>query len=166
MVRALAAPLAGVLLSVALLAHTRGLDEVAQSGQLGPGFWPRLILIALGASSLAKLLGVARAGRSPRAAAVARDEISAPRLAASVAALVLYVVVTPLVGFAFATTGFVAAFMTLAGARSTGGIVATATLTTVTVLYVFVRIVYLPLPKGAGPLEDVTIAVYRVLRIF
>jgi hypothetical protein len=37
---------------------------------------------------------------------------------------------------------------------------------TVILLYVFVKLVYLPLPKGAGPLEGLTIALYRALGIF
>jgi hypothetical protein len=37
---------------------------------------------------------------------------------------------------------------------------------TVGLLYLFVKLVYLPLPKGDGPLEVVTLGLYRVLRIF
>jgi hypothetical protein len=37
---------------------------------------------------------------------------------------------------------------------------------TVALLYLFVKVVYLPLPKGTGPFETVTLALYRALRLF
>jgi hypothetical protein len=33
-------------------------------------------------------------------------------------------------------------------------------------LYLFVKVVYLPLPKGDGPFEMLTLWLYRALRIF
>lgn len=166
-VRAIAPPLGGLALAVVLFFHTRGLDQVAQAGQLGPGFWPRMVLLGLGVSCLAKLVVDVRRGHgTARHVIDAPPPLSAARLAAAAGLLVLYALALPLLGFALATAGFVVAFMVLAGARSAIGIAATAVLTTVAVLYVFVRIVYLPLPKGAGAVEDVTIALYRLLGIF
>jgi hypothetical protein len=37
---------------------------------------------------------------------------------------------------------------------------------TVLLLYAFVKVVYLPLPKGEGGFEALTLLVYRALRIF
>jgi putative tricarboxylic transport membrane protein len=164
-----AAPLAGAALSVVLLGHTRGLGDVAQPGQLGPAFWPRLVLAGLGLACLAKLVGVLRAPAAPLPATVGAavaDPVDRRRLALGVALIALYVVATPHVGFPLATLAFVAAFMRVAGARSAGALVTTAGLTTVAVLYVFVKVVYLPLPKGGGPMESVTIGLYRTLGIF
>ena len=56
--------------------------------------------------------------------------------------------------------------MVVAGARGVPGIAATALLGTVILLYTFIKLVYLPFPKGAGPFERVTLALYRVLGIF
>ena len=165
--RAIVPPLGGLALAIVLFFHTRGLDEVAQAGQLGPGFWPRMVLIGLGVSCAAKLVvDVRRRHRTARHVADAPAPISPARLVVATALLVLYALALPLLGFALATAGFIAAFMALAGARSVAGIAATAVLTTVAVLYVFIRIVYLPLPKGAGAVENVTIALYRLLGIF
>jgi hypothetical protein len=41
----------------------------------------------------------------------------------------------------------------------------TSVLGTVILLYLFVKVVYLPLPKGAWFFEDLTLAVYRLLWI-
>jgi putative tricarboxylic transport membrane protein len=164
-VRGAAAPLVGLGLALVLLAATRGLDAVARAGQLGPGFWPRLVLVGLAVACLLKAVGEWRTGRGPDATA-AREAIDAGRLALGIALIVLYVLVTPWTGFAMATVAFVAAFMTLAGARSPLSIAAHALLGTVILLYAFVRVVYLPLPKGEGAFETLTLLVYRVLRIF
>jgi putative tricarboxylic transport membrane protein len=160
------APLGGLLLTLALLAASRGLDQVAREGQLGPGFWPRLVLAGLAVACLGKLLSEwrqrARVGEvTPPAAPISRA-----RLAAGIALVVLYVLATPSVGFAFASVAFIAAFMTLAGARSPLVIAANALAGTAILLYTFVRLVYLPLPKGEGVFEALTLAVYRALRIF
>lgn len=37
---------------------------------------------------------------------------------------------------------------------------------TIGLLYLFVKVVYLPLPKGDGFFEAVTLALYRLLHIF
>src|SRR6185295_3516193 len=127
-----------------------------REGQLGPGFWPRLVLAGLGLACLGKLVSEWRR-RAAAAAAETRDEISRSRLAAGIALIVLYVLVTPAAGFALATAVFIAAFMALAGARSPLAIAANAIGGTVVLLYVFVKLVYLPLPKGAGGMETLTL---------
>ena len=165
--RAVAAPLVGLAIALGLFVGARGLDAVAREGQLGPGFWPRLVLLGLGVACLLKAGGEWRgARRPPEAAATAPEAVDARRLAAGVALIVLYVLVAPWAGFALTTPAFVAAFMFLAGARSPVSIGANAVLGTVLLLYAFVRLVYLPLPKGEGGFEVVTLLIYRALRIF
>jgi hypothetical protein len=171
-----AVPLAGVLAAVILYPATRGLDAVAGPGQLGPGFWPRLALAGLALASLARAWQAWRAagpraagGAAPAEPAVAAGPppaISRPALAAGIALILLYVLAAPALGFLLATALFVAAFMRLGGARSAAGIALAAVAGSAALCYLFVRVVYLPLPKGAGPFEDLTIALYRALGIF
>jgi hypothetical protein len=61
---------------------------------------------------------------------------------------------------------FIAGFMVLAGATSPLLVAANTVLGAVGLLYLFVKVVYLPLPKGAGALESATVALYRALGIF
>ncbi|HSE92971.1 MAG TPA: tripartite tricarboxylate transporter TctB family protein [Methylomirabilota bacterium] len=163
-----AAPLAGLSAALALLAVTRGLDDVAREGQLGPGFWPRLVLAGLAVTCAARLVLAWWAGatRDAGSDAGAMALPSRLRLAAAVALILLYVVAAPVIGFPLATAAFVAGFMTVSGARSPGGAAVAAVGGTVGLLYLFVKVVYLPLPKGAGPFEAVTLALYRALGIF
>ena len=153
-----------------LLATTGSLDQVAREGQLGPGFWPRLTLLGLGAACLAKAVEEWRRARAPGrpkgAEASPRPPISRATLLAAIGLIVAYVALTPLLGFPLTTAGFVIAFLRLSGMRSAAGLLATTVAGTVGLLLLFVKVVYLPLPKGDGPFEAVTLALYRLLRIF
>ena len=153
----------GIALALALYPGTWGLDAVAR-GPLGPGFWPRLALTGLALASLAKLVEEWR--RDSAGPSASRPPISRSKLAAGIGALVLYVLLAPWLGFAIVSALFIAAFMALCGTRSVGGLVAGAVVGTVSVLYVFVKLVYLPLPRGDGPFEAATLALYRALRLF
>lgn len=160
-----AAPLAGVVLAVALLVASRGLDTVSAPGQLGPAFWPRLVLTGLVIACLAKAVEAVRA-RTRWADAGPSAPFARGRLAIAIALIVLYVLVAPAAGFPLTTVTFVAAFMALCGSRSPLVLALHAVGGTVVLLYFFVRLVYLPLPKGTGPFEALTLAVYRALGIF
>ena len=160
----IAAPLLGLILALALYPATRSLDDVARTGSLGPGFWPRLALLGLALACASKAVEEWR--RASARAVEARDPISIGTLAGGVALIVAYTALTPPLGFPLATVLFIAAFMVLAGGRSVVAVVASGVLGTVSLVYVFVKVVYLPLPKGDGPFEALTLALYRVLLVF
>lgn len=141
------------------------LPVVPVPGQLGPDFWPRLLLVGLMAACVLKILEVARAkGAVP--APTGLLPLSRAKLAGGMALVLGYPALAPLLGFPLTNFLFLLAFMRLAGTRRPLPLVVTAVLGTVALLYVFVKVVYLPLPKGAGVLEDFTIFLYRLLRIF
>jgi len=161
-----AALLAGVLGSGLLFVSTWPLDAMVPRGQLGPGFWPRLALIGLAVACLLKLREERRARAGGMESSEGLPRVSGSRLALGIACILAYVIAAPLVGFPLATAAFIVAFMVVAGGRGVPGIVATAVLGTVILLYTFIKLVYLPFPKGAGPFERVTLALYRALGIF
>lgn len=158
-------PALGLFAGAALFAAAGRLPVVPVPGQLGPDFWPRLILVGLMASCLLKVFEGARSRGGPAEQAVA-PPLSVPKLAGGMALVVGYAAVAPLLGFPLTNFLFLLAFMRLAGARRPLPLFVTAALGTVALLYVFVKVVYLPLPKGAGVLEDFTIFFYRLLKIF
>jgi putative tricarboxylic transport membrane protein len=160
----LIAPLAGVALAVALYPATWGLDALAR-GQLGPGFWPRMALLGLGGACVAKLVEEWRR-RGVTTAGAGAAPISRARLATGIALIVLYALLTPWLGFPLVTALFVAAFLVLCGTRSLPALAASVVIGTVGLLYLFVKVVYLPLPKGDGPFETLTLLLYRALRLF
>ncbi len=160
LLRIAAAPVAGIILAFVLLFQARGLDEITQPGQLGPGFWPRLILVGLALACAAKLIV------DVRLAYAATEESKWIKLFAAIGLIVLYTLLSPVIGFALATAGFIASFMWLSGARSVPMIAANVGVGTVALLYLFVKFVYLPLPKGDGMFEAVTLALYRGLHLY
>ena len=92
--------------------------------------------------------------------------IARQKLALGVTLIVGDVWLAPLVGFPLVTGLFIAAFMAVCGTRSPTVIAVNVVVGTIGLLYLFVKIVYLPLPKGGGPFEALTLALYRALRIF
>jgi hypothetical protein len=165
--RRVAGPLLGLLAAAALYPGTRALDRIAQPGALGPGFWPRVVLAGFALACLARLAEAWRRQRSGEAAPLAaRPLVAWGRLAAGIGLIMLYVLLAPYAGFPLVTAAFMAAFMALGGERAPGIVLGNAAVGTVALLYLFVKVVYLPLPKGDGPFETLTLALYRALRIF
>lgn len=159
------APLLGLAAAIVLFVLSRDLDRFAYGGQLGPGFWPRLALAGLGLACLAKAVGTPATGTEPGADGPP-SPVSRRLLVVAVALILGYVLATPVAGFPAATAAFIAAFMWVCGSRSVAALATGAGLGTVGLLYVFVKLVYLPFPKGLGPFEAATLALYRALRIF
>ena len=141
-----------------------------QPGQLPPWAWPRGILLGLMVSCAVKILHGYREVRVVGDATVAAVKTSETQnlsvLSAAILLIVGQVVLAEFVGFLAATFAFLIAFVYLAGWRRPLPLVALAGVSTIAVVYVFVKIVYMPLPKGAGVFEDVTVALYRLLRIY
>jgi len=158
-------PLFIFLAAVALFAVAGRLPVVPVPGQLGPDFWPRLVLVGLMGSCVLKGIEAIR-GRTAKAEKRLVQPMSLPRLAGGMALVLGYAALAPLLGFPLTTFLFLLAFMRLAGTRRPLPLLVIAAVGTVVLLYVFVKVVYLPLPKGAGALEDFTIFVYRLLKIF
>ncbi len=153
------------LAGAGLFAAAGRLPVVPVPGQLGPDFWPRLVLIGLMASCVLKILEVAR-GRGGGGEPTALLPLSRPKLVGGMALVLAYPALAPLLGFPLTNFFFLLAFMRLVGMRRPLPLLLTGLLGTVALLYVFVKVVYLPLPKGAGVVEDFTIFLYRLLRIF
>ena len=167
LVRVAVGPIVGILISIALFFQSRGLDEIAQPGQLGPSFWPRMVLVGLALACAAKLvIDVSSVYTAVAAGVTARPPISRMKLVASTGLIVLYLALAPIIGFPLATAGFIASFMWISGSRSVPLIVGNVAVGTVLILYVFVKFVYLPLPKGDWVFETFTLALYRALHLF
>jgi hypothetical protein len=86
-----------------------------------------------------------------------------PRLAAARVLLGLYVAAAPVIGFPLANALFLATFMWVAGLHRPFRVGASSVAITVALLYLFVKVVYLPLPRGEGAFHDATLGLYRVL---
>jgi small-conductance mechanosensitive channel len=144
------------------------LDENPMEGQLGAFFWPKALLVLLMASCGLKILesyfafgkGVADTGLQEPPA-----EIDNRKLAIMIVMVLAAVICVENIGFPLANFLFLLGFMRIAGLKKKFSLLLISLLGTVVLLYLFVKVVYLPLPKGQWFFDDITIAIYRILHI-
>lgn len=134
----------------------------------GPVSWPRVMLFGVIGTGL--LWAASRLFQFTR-----RDmDIQQPghiyhnnlKLMTGVLAVTLYGVAIVYTGFAVATFLFLMAWFILGGIRSPLLILGNSLLGTVVLLYLFLKVSYLPLPRGIGFMDTLTVSLYRFLGIF
>ena len=166
--KSLTGPILIFFLAVFLYVFAGKMDENPAEGQLGAFFWPKAILILLMLSCGYKVLesfkgfgkGVADTGLE-----AAPVQVNAGKLAAMIAMLLAAVVCMEMIGFPLCNFLFLLLFMRVAGLKKKSHLLILSGLGTILLLYIFVKVVYLPLPKGQWFFTEVTIFLYRVLYI-
>lgn len=163
-----------IAVSIFLLWQCECIVEIQPEGELSVRTWPRFALLMIIALSLFNasqdVFSAWRSGKSSSGDQGATESIWADvdfkTLGVAVALLFIYPLLMQIVGFALATVVFISIFLFWGNYRhpvKTPLIVLGGTLL---ILYVFVKIVYVPLPRGMGFFDDATIALYQFLRIF
>ena len=171
-----ALPYAAVLAGAAFLyQRTDAFAALGREGNLGPAFWPRAVLVLLMIVCALEMVRVAfffRAAApepSLHSAAPVSEE-DEPRflqlLLSGIAITVLYVPGMEYLGFFLATIIYLAAFMWIGRYRRPGVIAAASVLGTIAFVYVFMKIVYVSLPLGAGPFRQFSTWVLTVLGVY
>lgn len=144
------------------------IDENPIPGQVGPAFWPRVILVLLmfgcGIKALESFLAFGK-GVADLALDKEPPEVDVPKLTTMIIMVLGVVFCLDILGFALANFLFLLLFMYIAGLRKKVPLILISSLGTIFLLYLFVKIVYLPLPKGNWFFNDFTIFLYRILRI-
>jgi hypothetical protein len=69
------------------------------------------------------------------------------------------------IGFLLSNFIFLLLFLFLTGLRRKFSLLLISAGGTVVLLYLFVKVVYLPLPKGMWFFEDITLFIYRLLAV-
>jgi putative tricarboxylic transport membrane protein len=170
---------------VALLAVAAGLYTLtwnityaARPGQIGPDFWPKvaigLIMVVcvieivrrlLSRSPLSEIEGVvgtldhesdAASGDAPRRPAI---------LLAGIALTVVYAGLMPMLGFIIASFLFLLVFMYLGGVRSHVAIWLSSAAGVLAFAFIFIKVVYVSLPRGAPPFDQATQFVMDLLQV-
>ena len=148
-----------------------GSADPSAGSLVGPATWPRAMLIGIAICSALLTLRnvVAYVGpRQERKAAVSQsaEEFDNRKAAVGIALLVLYAVAMPTIGFALATVAFFLVWLPFGAVRKPHVVAAVAVIGTVALLYVFVKLTTLPLDRGIGLFDGVTVAIYRALGIY
>lgn len=163
------------------------IEYVGPPDRIGPDFWPKAILGLLGllcAYEIAKHLvfggppsvsGVLQTlmEEAVEASAATDDADDAPRaepsswrrLAAGVAAMLGYVLAVEPLGFFVATSAFLAGFMRIGGYQRWGVALSVALAGSFAMVVIFMKVVYVSLPLGAGPFRALSIALLAMLGV-
>jgi len=166
--KSLVGPLLIFLLAVYFYLLAGQIDAPPGPEQLGAAFWPKMMLIFLmvGCGIKAGEILIARRKAGAEAApAGPLPEVNTPKLAAMIVMVIAGVFFMDIIGFPLSNFIFLLLFMRIAGLRKKLPLLLISVLGTVFLLYLFVKIVYLPLPKGQWFFDDMTIFLYRILHI-
>lgn len=184
-----AAPYA-LLLAVASVLYyfTLGIDTSTAAGRIGPDFWPRAVLgllavvcvyelaksfLSADARSAGGMLqnylldhwGVANDALMEATSPQSPARPSVLRLVLGMSATLAYVLLVDVLGFFLATAAYLAAFIALGGYRRWGVIGACALGGSLAMVVVFMKIVYVSLPLGAGPFRLVSVGLLAALGV-
>jgi putative tricarboxylic transport membrane protein len=149
-----------------------GTENFAVGGFVGPATWPRAMLLGIACCAGVLLLRNAAAHfgnskREPTPIEAGTEMKFDNRVAAlGVAILAIYVGAIPVIGFALATLGFFLAWLPYGRVRRPHVVVSVAIIGTVTLLYIFVKITTMPLDRGIGMFNGVTVSLYKLLGIY
>jgi len=158
-------------LAVLLLAYqvTR-ISWTGMPGQLGPRFWPYLILVGLAGAIVWRLSATWLANRrQAQKAGEPASKVAQPDLRkfhVGVLLAFLYALAIDYLAFWISTILFLFFAMRLWGYGKTGKAVLISCLGGVAICYIFVSLTYLPLPLGMGIFKSMSIAFYRLLGIY
>ena len=166
--KSLTGPILIFFLAVFLYVFAGKMDENPAEGQLGAFFWPKAILILLilscGFKVLESFKGIGK-GVADTGLAGPPPQVQTVKLVAMIVMLLAAVVGMETIGFPLCNFLFLLLFMRIAGLKKKTPLLLISTLGTILLLYIFVKVVYLPLPKGDWFFTDFTIFLYRFLHI-
>jgi putative tricarboxylic transport membrane protein len=144
------------------------IEVASMPGQLGPAFWPRVILVLLMIScgiKAAEILFAYKKVSTTEGEPSSTQATNFTKLAVLIALVIGVVVAMDKIGFLLSTFLFLILFLRVTGVRKTFRLIFIPVLGTVFLLFLFIKVVYLPLPKGAWFFDEVTIFLYRLLHL-
>lgn len=166
LVRSLLPYVVGLAIAITLYIYAGQFEYTAREGQLGPGTWPRLAILLMGAACLFELGRRIIAGnrdatgfievfdREPDA--VEAEPVYPSLLIGGVVLMGIYAVAIPYLGFILGTFLFLAAFMYVGRYRDHRVIWGASAAVTILCGVLFLRIAYVSLPRGIAPFDKIT----------
>jgi putative tricarboxylic transport membrane protein len=166
------------------VAENPEMAEAMARGIAGPTTWPRFMLYAVIVCAVAWLLldlrlvlheyrihqkyparpdNASAAASSPDADGAQGSDL---RIWIGLAIIMAYGYLIPLLGFTIATLLYIAVWMVLGGIRKPIQISLVSVIGTVILLYVFVKLALMPLDRGQGIFGEITLSIYRFLKLF
>jgi len=146
----------------------------AKPGNLGPDFWPKLLLALTMAACLYEItktaffLKIASPKKAPEeqpSKAASKKKTYPKRLVIGIAMTLAYAYFVTVLGFILCTFLYFVLFMIVGRYRKIWAILANSVVGTLTLVVIFMKIVYVSLPLGQEPFSRVTFFVLNMLGI-
>lgn len=143
-------------------------------GNLGPDFWPKLLLGLTMAACLYEIIKTAfflnvattkEAAKEQSAKAQSKKKTYPALLIIGIAMTVAYAYFVTVLGFIICTFLYFAFFMIVGRYRKVWAIMANSVVGTLVLVVIFMKIAYVSLPLGQEPFSGVTFFVLRILGI-
>ena len=147
------------------------------SGRIGPGAWPKLILLVMLAAALWGMVASAlQSGKTNGDAAHEREqdeteallrppEIYPALVWLAVAATIGYLVLLPFAGFFLSTIVYSFALIYLGHYRRLSHVALLSVAIAFTFMFLFMRVVYVALPAGVAPFDKLSYALMAAMGV-
>jgi putative tricarboxylic transport membrane protein len=132
-------------------------------GKLGPGFWPKFILIVMMILSLWIAADAFRARKKSvgeKATQVAKSAGGRIRFFSTLVLMIAYFFLMNIIGFVALTPLFLIAFMVLLGEKSWPWMIGLSIGMTILIILAFTQAMYVPLPRGVGIFHRISVFFY------
>jgi hypothetical protein len=130
-------------------------------GKLGPGFWPKFILICMMILSLWIAVDAFRARKKAKKFSdLPKSVDSRIRFLSALILIIAYFFLMNIIGFVILTPFFLIAFMILLGEKSWPWMIGLSIGMTVLIILAFTQAMYVPLPRGAGIFHKFSVFFY------
>lgn len=137
------------------------------SGRIGPGAWPKLVLVLMLAAALwgavSSALNAGKSAARDEDAEAMEDLVRPPELYPwlvwlAVGATLAYLVILPLLGFFLSTIVYAFALMYLGHYRQLVRVALLSVAIAFAFMFLFMRVVYVALPAGVAPFDRLSYA--------
>ena len=145
------------------------------SGRIGPGAWPKIILIMMMATALWGVVSSAlRAGHTaPEAVSEAEQDEALTQLPEiypalvwiAVALTIAYLLLLPILGFFIATIVYTCVLMYLGHYRRPLRVALLSLAIALCFMFMFMRVVYVSLPPGVAPFDQLSYALMATMGV-
>jgi putative tricarboxylic transport membrane protein len=170
-----ALPYLVVLAAGAFLYYSAENFEFEESlGRIGPGAWPKLVLLLMLVSALWGTVSSAIKGGKPTqrdsesddtADLIRPPEIYPALVWLAVGVTIIYLVIMPVLGFFLATIAYSFALIYLGHYRRLLHIVILSLAIAFAFMFMFMRVVYVALPAGIAPFDTVSYALMAAMGV-
>jgi putative tricarboxylic transport membrane protein len=144
---------------------------VVRGGNLGPDFWPKLLLGLTMATCVYEIVKTALSPPNKKLSGeCVKEEAETPKqyprlLIIGIVMTVAYVYFLSILGFTLCTFLYLTLFMIVGRYRKIWVIAANSIIGTILFVFLFMKVVYVSLPIGEGPFQQFSLMIFNILGI-